>query len=104
MDLQSYSIRTVSAYLCAIKIFFSGIRVEDLKNVDEREIEDFIIRRLRIQKISQSYQKHLLGSIKLFYKLVLKRNLRIEHFYPKRTEKKLPNVYLKNTAKCIFKE
>lgn len=102
LEMQRYSNRTVSAYISAIKIFFFGIRVDDLRNVEEKEIEDFIFQRIKIQKISQSYQKHLLGSIKLFYKLIFKRNLRIEHLYPKRTEKKLPNVFSKIDVKRLI--
>ena len=102
LEVQRYSERTVSAYVSALKIFFAGIRSENLRSVSDEVIENFIFERIRTQKISQSYQKHLLGSIKLFYKLVFSRNVRIEHLYPKRTEKKLPPVFSKNDVKRII--
>ncbi|MBE2255900.1 MAG: phage integrase N-terminal SAM-like domain-containing protein [Ignavibacteria bacterium] len=102
MQVLRYSSKTVSSYISAIKIFFPGIRIEDSRNIEDRDIQDFNFQRIRMQKVSQSYQKHLLGSIKLFYKLVFKRNLRIEHLYPKRTEKKLPNEFSKNDVKRLI--
>ncbi len=102
MEVQRYSKRTVFAYLSAIKIFFAGIKSDDLRSVSDEAIEDFIFERIRTQNISQSYQKHLLGAIKLFYRIVFRRNPKIEHLYPKRTESKLPPVFSKKDVSSII--
>jgi integrase/recombinase XerD len=52
--------------------------------------------------ISVEYQKSLLGAIKLFYKLCHDRNLRIEQYYPKRKESKLPIVLSPQEVKRIL--
>ncbi len=54
------------------------------------------------KKISQSYQKVLVGAIKLFYNELLRKNYNLNYLFPDRTEKKLPVVLSKMEVKLIL--
>lgn len=51
------------------------------------EIEHFINKMVVENNISQSYQKVLVGAIKLFYNELLQKNYKLNYLYPDRSEK-----------------
>ncbi len=75
------------------------IQVQDIQ---EPDIERYVLKKIKEGKVSQAYQKHLLGALKLFYKLVFNRDMKLNHLYPKRTEKKLPKVLSREDIKRIL--
>jgi site-specific recombinase XerD len=91
MQLARFSDSTIKSYMSAANSFFKEVP-KPIPEITENDIETFIKFKVRHEKISIAYQKHLIGSLKLFYKLVLDRHISVEAFYPKRNEKKLPGI------------
>lgn len=54
------------------------------------------------KKISQAYQKILVGAIKLFFNELLRKNYKLNYLYPDRTEKKLPIVLDKSEVLLLL--
>jgi hypothetical protein len=55
------------------------------ESIDVKEIEAFISEQVTRNGISASYQKQLVGSIKLLYNEVYRRNLSLNYLYPDRS-------------------
>ena len=95
LEVARYSESTISTYISALTTFFKTVDNISIDEVDEQIIEEFLHNEIRIKNISQSYQKHLLGSIKLFYDVVFNKKLSVSHLYPKRVESTLPKYLCK---------
>jgi integrase len=54
------------------------------------------------KKISQAYQKILVGAIKLFFNELLRKNYKLNYLYPDRIEKKLPIVLDKSEVLLLL--
>ncbi|MGZ5244514.1 MAG: tyrosine-type recombinase/integrase [Bacteroidia bacterium] len=102
MLIGRYSANTIQTYINTAKSFFSAHAHIKVKEITEKDIEAYIINKIKADNISQSFQKHILGALKLFYKLVFDKTLQLDHLYPKRTETKLPNVLSKEDIKRIL--
>lgn len=61
----------------------------------DNQIFDYVLHRVSKDEISFSLQKQIVGAIKLFYSEVYKRKIDLKYLYPKRREKKLPEVLSK---------
>ncbi len=99
--VKRYAPNTVRAYLSQIKNFLSYF-AKDAKNISTKEIEQYIQKCVEVDKISFSTQKNVLGTIKLFYKLVFDRKIDIDYLYPDRYEHKLPKVLSQAEVKKIL--
>lgn len=55
-------------------------------------MEDFLNAQVSEHGISQSYQKQMVGSIKLLYNGMLRMNFKLDYLYPDRREYKLPSI------------
>jgi len=102
LTIKRYSYRTIKSYSNALKIFLSGFpnrRADDLTTYD---IEQYINSMVMDKNISQSYQKVLIGAIKLFYNKLLRKNYKLNYLYPDRSENKLPFVLDKSEIQTIL--
>ncbi len=90
LEIARYSPSTIKTYISTLASFFKAIHNVSVEEVDENVVEKYIYREIKEKNISQSYQKHILGSIKLFYEVVFNRKFSLSHLYPKRVEHSLP--------------
>ena len=102
LTIKRYSYRTIKSYSNALKTFFSYFNYKNPKNINPSDIEQFINKMVVDDNISQSYQKVLVGAIKLFYNELLRKNFKLNYLYPDRPEKKLPVVLDKSEIKILL--
>lgn len=95
LEVLRYSPSTIKSYISALSLFFNDAKGVNIEEVDEHIVEQYIIKALQEKNISQSYQKHALGSIKLFYNVVFEKKLSLSHLYPKRVQHSLPKFLVK---------
>ncbi len=102
LTIKRYSYRTIKSYSNALGTFFSYFNHNNPENINPSEIEHFINKMVIENNISQSYQKVLVGAIKLFYNELLRKNYELNYLYPDRTEKKLPIILDKTEVKLLL--
>lgn len=102
MEIARYGASTIKSYRAALSVFFKENSQIGVENVDENIIEKYLYKTITEKNISAAYQKHLIGSLKLFYKMVFERSLKIDYLFPKRTEQKLPKYLNKDEVKKIL--
>ncbi len=102
LTIKRYSYSSIKSYSHALKTFFDAFSGTDPAYITVHQIEDFINSLVVDKKISQSYQKVLVGAIKLFYNEILRKNYDFNYLFPDRTEKKLPVVLSKMEVKLIL--
>jgi len=102
LTIKRYSYRTIKSYSHALKSFFSHFEHKNPENINPSDIEQFINKMVLDYNISQSYQKVLVGAIKLFYNELLRKNYKLNYLYPDRPEKKLPVVLDKSEIQLLL--
>jgi len=102
LTIKRYSYRTIKSYSNALKTFFLYFEHKNPENINPSEIEQFINKMVLTDNISQSYQKVLVGSIKLFYNELLRKKYKLNYLYPDRPEKKLPVVLDKSEIQLLL--
>ncbi len=102
LKIQRYSANSIKTYKNAIIVFLNALKNYDIYKVDSKLVERFINYKISKENISQSYQRQIIASIKLFYKEILNINLPVEHLYPKRMQYKLPAVLSPDEVKLII--
>ena len=102
LTIKRYSYRTIKSYSHALKSFFSYFEHKNPENINPSDIEQFINKMVLDYNISQSYQKVLVGAIKLFYNELLRKNYKLNYLYPDRPEKKLPIVLDKTEVQLLL--
>ncbi|MCD0455073.1 site-specific integrase [Chryseobacterium sp. LC2016-27] len=90
LKIARYSESTIKTYVSTLATFFRAISDTAVENVDAIVVEKYLYNEIKEKNISQSFQKHILGSIKLFYELMFNKKLSLSHLYPKRVEHTLP--------------
>jgi integrase/recombinase XerD len=99
MELANYSPRTIVSYLNAVKLFFTEY---DYSSIQTNNIAYFLNAKITKEQFSPSFQKHFLGAMKLYYKLVFEKEIEIKHLYPIRQEHKLPSVLSEQEIKSLL--
>ena len=99
---KRYSESTVKTYLNAIQVFLSahpGKLPEEITADDFlRFNKEYILKR----NLSPSYQNQVVNALKLFYRVVENRCIRMEDIHRPRREHRLPNVLSKEEVKAIL--
>ncbi|WP_262149803.1 site-specific tyrosine recombinase/integron integrase [Chryseobacterium foetidum] len=95
LEVARYSDSTIKTYISTLATFFNAINHVAIEDVDEVIIEKYLHNEIKEKSISQSFQKHILGSIKLFYEMIFNKKLSLSHLYPKRVEHTLPKYLSK---------
>ena len=102
LTIKRYSPRTIETYTNALRQFLTFFHPKSPESIDVKEIEAFISEQVKRNGISASYQKQLVGSIKLLYNEVYRRNLSLNYLYPDRSSFKIPVVLTKDEVKAIL--
>lgn len=94
LAIKGYSRSTIKNYRAALKPFLTQLKIP-LEKVTAKEVQTYALTRIKKDNISFSTQKQILGAIKLFYKELYGKHLKIDYLYPDRQEKLLPVVLSK---------
>ena len=102
MEQKRYSPQTVKNYLQAITSFFSYFpekQTEEITNADVIHYNHEVIIK---NGISASYQRILIGALKLFYQTQQKKKIIVEELQRPFKERRLPEVLSKEDVKKIL--
>lgn len=102
LTIKRYSYRTIKSYTNALNVFFNAFPNRNPESINITDIEQFINKMVLDNCISQSYQKTLVGAIKLFFNELLRKNYKLNYLYPDRVEKKLPTVLDKSEVQLLL--
>lgn len=102
LKIKRYSNNTIVAYKNVINKFTNYYNGVDLESLTKRDIEAYINTQVVQEKISQSYQKQMVGAIKFLYNDLLRKNYDLFYLYPKRREHKLPVILSLSEVKLLI--
>ncbi len=102
LEIKRYSKSTIDNYKS--QLFFAKLFLKDksFKNASDQDLFELIYYLVHIKKISASYQRQIVGSLKLFYKEIFKRDIPFEYLKVSRAEKKLSVVLSKSEINAII--
>ena len=66
MEIARYGHSTIKSYTAALAVFFNENNQFPITEINEQIIESYLGKIIREKNISAAYQKHLIGSVKLF--------------------------------------
>lgn len=104
MHLQRYSENSIRNYSSSVKSFLelAKKKFSHPDEIDEKDIEKYILWKVEKQYIGASYQRLIVASIDKFYQALYGRKLKIKHLYPTRKTKSLPNYITKSEVKKLI--
>ncbi|MCX7735881.1 MAG: site-specific integrase [Candidatus Kapabacteria bacterium] len=102
LEIKRYSYKTIRTYRNAINVFLSAFPGFNPDLISQKEIEEFINKKVTVDNISQSYQKILVGAIKFFLNDMLRKNFKLNYLMPSRHEHKLPSYLTKEEISLII--
>lgn len=101
MQTRRYSEHTIKAYIRQIEFFLEYFK-NDPKYVSDKQIQEYFIRKVYIEKISPAYQNQAINAIKFLYQYVIERPIINEAFIRPKKSKSLPTVLSKEEVKAII--
>lgn len=102
--LQRYAPNSISIYTMCIKKFLNYYESKNIRLLNNNDIKVFLTHLLQNEKISDSYQKQMLGAITKFYDLIFNIRLDLKSLYPKRKKNILPKYITKPQIKKMIEE
>ena len=75
LELKSYSKSTIDNYHSQLKFLKLHFKKKSLKQISDNELFEFIYHLVNTKKISASYQRQIVGGLKLFYKEIYGRSI-----------------------------
>lgn len=102
LELQRYAYSTIKSYGNCLAKFLKAFERYDLSQVNEKNIENYLIHLIKEEKISYSYQRQLLGAIGKFYELTFQKKLNLASLYPKRKRQNLPKYLTREEVKRLL--
>ena len=93
MEVQRYSERTISIYLDAIRTFLGYYKEKALDEITPEDINEFNYGYILKNKFSASYQNQIISSIKLFFRIVLKKVVFSEKIERPLRGRNLPDIF-----------
>lgn len=105
LHVQRYSKDTIANYKRAISLFLSlaSRKFGETEEIKVQDVEKYLVWLVEKKKISHSYQRTTVATIAKFFDLVCGICMSLEHLYPKRTEKRLPNYLSKDEVKKLLR-
>ena len=88
--IRRYSHATISTYTSQLASFLEATKSQNFKHFKDRDIQEYIYQRIKNDNISFSTQKHILGALRLFYRVMY--NIEFKPYFDLkiRPEKKIP--------------
>jgi len=100
--LKRYSENTINSYQSHLKLTKFHFEGKNLQEIKDNELFEFIYHLVNVKKISSSYQRQIVGALRLFYKEVHNRSIPFEYLKIQRHEQKLPVVLSKEEVRRII--
>lgn len=97
MNRRNYSKNTIDNYVSCLNVFFSTVKKDHPKNINESDIKNFLLNCIRVNT-----QRNYHGAIKKFYEVCFNQNNKFKNIPYARTEKKLPIVLSKDEVQRMF--
>lgn len=103
LTLKRYSENTIKIYREQIIKFFQFFKAIEPTKLTDENVKDYMLTLLNKKKISLSYQKQVISSIKFYFEKILGRETKSYYFeIPKSDERKLPVILSKEEVKRII--
>lgn len=102
MNIKRYSYNTINSYKNALLKLAEAYPEIELDCLNQKQIEYFINKQVSESNISQSYQKQLVGALKLFYNDMLRKKIDLVYLYPDRRERLIPVILSKPEVKLLI--
>ncbi|MEP5610686.1 MAG: tyrosine-type recombinase/integrase [Cyclobacteriaceae bacterium] len=102
LRIKGYSPQTISAYSKALYLFKNFKPFFSWKTIDNGYIINTCFELFGKQEMSYSYQKQVIGALKLFYQLMFDRELSLDILRTTRKPFKIPVVFSKGEVKLIL--
>ena len=102
LDQKRYSESTKRTYMSYYSDFITCFESREISDIQQNEINDYILKLIREKDISGSQQNQRINSIKFYYEKVLGREKQYFSIIRPRKEKKLPNVLSKEEIRLIL--
>ena len=102
LEVKRYSKSTQKTYIQAISQFLDYFSKKDPAELNHEDIFRYVEHKIKDKQISFSTQKGIIGAIKLFYKHIYNKNIKIDYIYPDRREHKLPKVLSAGDIKKVL--
>lgn len=103
LKIRNYSDKTISTYKNYVGSFMKQFNDYELKEISEDKIRTYLAGRIENELLSTSATKHIVFSLRLFYKLVLGVSFRFDFAKYIRREYKLPAVLSLGEVEKILK-
>lgn len=101
LAIKHYSRNTIKSYRHAVERFLMQSSITE-EEIGAKEVHAYLYEQVATRGISFSTQKQIVGAIKLFYKELYGRNLKIDYLYPDRREQKLPVVLSQAEVRALL--
>ncbi len=95
LELKRYSRQTINSYKGHLNMVSNYFNNKPFKKISDKELFEFIYYLVETKNISASYQRQIVGGLKLFYKEIYNRAIPFEYLKVTQREKKLPPVLSK---------
>lgn len=97
MNRRNYSKNTINNYVSCLNVFFSTVKKDHPKNINESDIKEFLSNCIKVNT-----QRNYQGAIKKFYEICLNQKHKFKNIPYARVEKKLPIVLSKDEVQRMF--
>jgi integrase/recombinase XerD len=102
MEHRRYSPSSVKTYCGAAAQFIRFIKPKSVSEVNNNDVVRFCTDYILAKGLISSYQNQAVNAIKLFFREVIKGEIKVENIERPRREHKLPNVLSKEEVKAIL--
>lgn len=97
MSRRNYSKNTIDNYVSCLNVFFSAVKKDHPKNINEYDIKEFLSSCTKVNT-----QRNYQGAIKKFYEICLNQKNKFKNIPYARVEKKLPIVLSQDEVQKMF--
>lgn len=97
MNRRNYSKNTINNYVSCLNVFFSEVKKDHPKNINQFDIKQFLSSCIKVNT-----QRNYQGAIKKFYDICLNQKNKFKNIPYARVEKKLPIVLSKDEIQKMF--
>jgi integrase/recombinase XerD len=102
LELKRYSRQTIISYKSHLIHVQKHFKNTSLKKISDKDLFEFVYHLVKVKGISASYQRQIVGSLKLFYKEIFNRAIPFEYLKVTQRERKLPVVLSKSEVTAIL--
>jgi integrase/recombinase XerD len=102
LELKRYSRSTIGSYKSHLGMVKGHFKNKTFQEIRDEELFEFVYDLVMVKNISASYQRQIIGALKLFYQEIYNRSITFEYLTVSRREKKLPVVLSKSEVKKII--